>query len=378
MNAPATIYELLTGSPRPRHRRFLEAFKSLCEDSGIANQLRSSNRVQRALMQVVTRWHGFRSIGLDGAGGVALIHQALNRGSMPYLAEFDVPLALHGYDVRRHRRAYAEARRLMEQPQLRGVLMFSDWACRSFGLHYGLEVESKCRTIYPLAYEKAYCGSFEGRTYEFTFIATQFRIKSGPEAVRAFCEIRQSLSSDARFCVVTNLAQARAALGDLGGYPGVDWVESSLSEPEIANLLAQTRCLVHPSLSDSFGVVILEALASGCAVIATDFASFCEMVTRANGWALAAPTATVVGDSYITEFGDTAYHQAYLNTLSLHRFQTELATCMSEFLLDTVRARKMMQASHALYIERFSTQAWEKRMRTILQESFPELGLDFA
>ena len=138
-------------------------------------------------------------------------------------------------------------------------------------------------------------------------------------------------------------------------------------------MLAKTRCLVHPSLSDSFGVVVLEALAAGCAVISSDFASFGEMVTPANGWLISAPTATVVGDTYITEYGDADYHHSYLNTLSLHRFERDIASCMSKFLLEPARARQMMQASRSLFIERFSAQIWKDRMHFILKESFPEL-----
>lgn len=365
----------MTGRTRPRHRRFRVAFERLCKDLGLDYRLRPATPAQRIQIKAVTHWHGVRSVRLEEADSVGLLHQALNRGSMPYLAEFDVPLALHGYDVHIHRRAATAARALLERPELRALLTFSDWAGRSFGLHFGPEVEAKCRTVYPLAYEAAECGDFDNRPYDFTLISTNFRIKSGPEAIRAFCEIRRERHADARFCVVTRLEQARACLGNLDWYPGVEWREATLNDAEIARLLIETRCLIHPSLSDSFGVVVLEALAAGCAVIATDFASFNEMVTAANGWAIAAPTATVVGDTYITEFGDTVYHERYLNTLSLHNFQSELAARMFDFLEHSERARQMMQASHDLYEVRFSPRAWRRRMHVILQQSFPELSL---
>lgn len=365
----------MTGRTRPRHRRFRAAFECLCRDLGLNYQLRSATPAQRIQIKAVTHWYGVRSVRLEKSDSVGLVHQALNRGSMPYLAEFDVPLALHGYDLRTHRRAASTARSLLERPELRALLTFSDWAARSFGVHFGPEVEAKCRTIYPLAYEAAECGNFDNRSNDFTLISTNFRIKSGPEAVRAFCDIRRGRHTDARFCVVTRLEQARACLGNLERYPGVEWREATLNDAEIARLLTQTRCLVHPSLSDSFGVVVLEALAAGCAVLATDFASFREMVTAANGWAIPAPTATVVGDTYITEFGDAAYHERYLNTLSLHSFQSELAARMFDFLEYPDGAREMMKASHDLYEARFSLQAWRRRMRIVLQQSFPELPL---
>lgn len=374
-----TITEVITGRMRPRHRRFHNAFSALCDEVGLNCQLRPVSRQQRLRMQAVTHWQGVRSLKLDANNGVGLLHQALNRGGMPYLAEFDVPLALHGYDVARHRRTHNVARDLLEQPQLRALLTFSNWAGRSFGLHYGPIVEAKCRTVYPLAFEAARSGSFEQRSYDFSFIATQFRIKCGPETVRAFCQARTIAGLDAKMCVVTRLKQAKRLLGDLSQYPGIEWREAVLSEAEIADLLEETKCLVHASLSDSFGVVVLEALAAGCAVIASDIASFPEMVMpERNGWLLALPTSAVVGDTYITEYGTVSYHEAYLETLSLHSVEAALGEKMLLLLSDPQRLQGMMRASNALYEEYFSRRAWRDRMRNILQECFPELDLGTA
>lgn len=379
MTAVTAITEVLTGRMRPRHRRFHDAFANLCGELGLDYQLRPVTLKQRLLVHAATRWQGVRSLKLDDNNRVGVLHQALNRGSMPYLAEFDVPLALHGYDIVRHRRSYDKARRLLEQPQLRALLTFSDWAGRSFGLHFGPEVEAKCRTVYPLAFEAARCGSFEQRKYDFSFISINFRTKCGPEAVRAFCQARSDAKLDAKMCVVTRLERAQEVLGDLSQYPGIEWREAVLSETEVASLLEETNCLVHPSLNDSFGVVVLEALAAGCAVIASDTASFPELVQpERNGWLLSLPTSAVVGDTFITEYGTVPYHEAYLNTMSLHSVEAALRESMGILLRDQQRLQKMMKASHALYEARFSPLAWRERMRTILKESFPELSIGEA
>ena len=263
----------------------------------------------------------------------------------------------------------------MERAELRALLVFSDWAKRSFELHYGPTVGAKCHTVYPLAFEGAYCGSFERRTYDFSFISSGFRIKSGPEVVRAFSRAREQFKHKAKLCVVTRLAEASRYLGDLDSYEGVDWREATLVETEISDLLADTRCLLHPSLSDSFGVVVLEALAGGCAVIASNIASFPEMVGEGNGSIIRVPTATVVGDTYITEYGDADYHERYLNTMSFHQFESNLEEQMVAFLADPKRARAKMMASHELYQRKFSRQAWESKMQNVMASGFPELGM---
>lgn len=326
-------------------------------------------------MHGVTRWGGIRALRLDRTNQVGVFHQALNHGTMPYLAEFDLPLAVHGYNIKSYRKVVEEARHLMERQQLRALIVFSDWAKRSFELHFGPEAGEKCQVVYPLPFEGAYCGQFDCRAYDFTFISSSFRIKCGPETVRAFCHVRSKLGQDRKMCVVTNLAEARRYLGDLSTYSGVEWREANLSEAHIAALLADTHCLVHPSLSDSFGVVVLEALAAGCAVIASDMASFPELVGKDNGWLIQVPTGSVVGDSYITEFGTVKYHEGYLNALSLHKLECSLREIMVTFLQDPNKAQAMMQSSYARYEKHFSPAVWCHKFRNILSKSFPELGM---
>lgn len=378
MSKSVHFLEIMSGSMRPRHRRFKRALEHLFSKIDRPYDFRVSCNQQRLITQLLTFWNGVRARNYDEPGAVALLHQTLNYGNMPYMAEFDVPLALHGYRIGIHRRASDRARALAERPQLRALLTFSDWAGRSFDLHYGPVVGAKCRTVYPLAYEHAYCKPYDQRAHDFSFISTSFRIKSGPEVVRAFCRARIANGSAACLCVVTNLEEAYATLGNLDQYKGVEWQEANLDERAVADLLADTRCLLHPTLSDSFGVVVLEALAGGCAIITSQMASFPEMVSSENGWILPVPTCTVVGDTYITEYGSASYHNSYLKTLSLHRFEADLEESMSKFLQDPQQAASMMATSYALYESKFSICAWEQRMLKVLAEGFPELEIQLA
>lgn len=373
MTMPPFFREILTGRTRPRHGRFARAFAELCAEKGWDHALQPVTFRQRLVSYLGLKVKGFRQAVCAAEKSVFLIlHQSLGRGSAPYVAEFDIPLALHGYDSARHRRAHHLAQAHMEQSTCRALWVFSDWARRSFALHYGTKVGAKTRTIYPLAFEGATIGPMQGRAYDFTFVSINFRIKAGSELIRAFKKVREVFPL-ATLCVVTKLDSARHYLGDLSAYEGVAWCEARLNESQIAELLANTRCLVHPSLSDSFGVVVLEALAAGCAIITTDMASFPEMVEPANGWLLPVPQAAVVGDSFTTEFGDVAYHSAYLDTLHMDAFEGLIASRMTDFLSDTAEAEKKMRASCALFEKRFSRQAWKNRMESALREAFPEI-----
>lgn len=61
-----------------------------------------------------------------------------------------------------------------------------------------------------------------------------------------------------------------------GGIPGVQWL-GRLGDAELAERLAGAHVLCAPSLGgESFGMVLLEAMAAGCAVVATDLPGYRE------------------------------------------------------------------------------------------------------
>ena len=236
--------------------------------------------------------------------------------------------------------------------------------------------EKKCKVIYPLAVHQAQNLPYEERKYDFCFISTQFRIKGGPEAVHAFERVRARAGKRYPVCVVTNLKEARDYLGNLNRYPGVEWHQANLSQNEIANLLANSRCFVHPSMADSFGVVVLEALAASCAIIVSGIASFPEMVQNgSNGYHLNVPFSAVNRDLFMVEFGNADYLSQFLNTLNLNSLVEGLDYSMSSIIENENITKEMMVQSNRLFKARFSEEIWMQSMIDILQSAFPEYDL---
>src|SRR5690349_641992 len=288
-----SLVEIITGRPRPRHLRFAAAMTDLVP--GTVLQRRDKSPFRRLWTNAQARLTGIRQARFSNLNVPILLHQALAITAQPYAVEYDVPLALHGYNYSNYLLYADKARRLLEHDSLRMVFTFSDWAKRSFALHFGEDAASKCAVCYPLASNRSN-NTLRARKYDFVFIATGFRVKGGPELMRAFRRIRNSGLADIRICVVTNLREATELIGDLSSYEGVDWHPANLDEITIASFLNNAHCLVHPTLWDSFGVVVLEALASGCAIIASNMASLPEMVSNENGILLPIPIGQVVGD----------------------------------------------------------------------------------
>jgi len=81
-------------------------------------------------------------------------------------------------------------------------------------------------------------------------------------------------------------------------------------EENIKQILLDADVLVAPSYSEGMPTVILEAMASGCAIIATDVGAVSEEVDISNGW--------------LIEAGDIS---------SLHKVVIEAIECANETLL---------------------------------------------
>lgn len=361
------LREIMTGRPRPRHLRFAAALSGLVPETIL--ERRDRNVLQRLQVNAVCSLTGIRTVALPQKNIPVVLHQALASTDVPYVAEFDVPLGVHGYSYAAYLRHAGKARRLLEQPALRSIFVFSEWAKRSFALHFGEAVAAKCRVSYPLAAPSVQPDTT--RRYDFAFVSTQFRIKGGPELVRAFTAVRESGAPDACICVVTNLEEARLLLGDLAQFPGIEWREAKQSAAAIADLLVQSHCLVHPSLWDSFGVVVLEALAAGCAVIATSMASFPELVAEGSGILLEPPVKLTVGDFTIPWFDPKALAAA-LKRMTLARFETDLAEAMTRLATDHTHRDACQFAARDLYARRFSSEAWSRRMKADLVAAFGE------
>ncbi len=60
-------------------------------------------------------------------------------------------------------------------------------------------------------------------------------------------------------------------------------IESGVSDARIAEVLAESRCLVFPSLHEGFGLPIVEALSAGVPVITSDFGSTREVAEGQGG-----------------------------------------------------------------------------------------------
>lgn len=136
----------------------------------------------------------------------------------------------------------------------------------------------------------------ETRPYTITGIGNLISRKNFPLLVRAFA--RAALPEDARLViggVGPELGRLKALAADLDLAHRVDF-PGQLTREEVAGLILETDLFAHSSDSESFGVVLIEAMALGVPLLATSSGGPQDIVTREVG------LLTQVGN--LEEFGD--------------------------------------------------------------------------
>ncbi len=104
---------------------------------------------------------------------------------------------------------------------------------------------------------------------------------------------------------------------------------------ELYRILENMDVLVCPSWSEGMPNVILEAMACGCAIIATDVGAVAVLVDQANGWLLAEPKPTLIRNAILQAIG--------LDDKSLQKMQsTSIRRVEEKFTWDVV-AKQMLE-----------------------------------
>ncbi|MFB6209885.1 MAG: glycosyltransferase family 4 protein [Candidatus Nanohaloarchaea archaeon] len=105
------------------------------------------------------------------------------------------------------------------------------------------------------------------------FVARKFEIKGGYEAVEVFEELQESVEKEIELILVTNLPE------DVGELPENTRVYSGVERSKLEELYREADLFLYPTYNDSFGVVMIEAMAFGLPVIALDEYATDEIVS---------------------------------------------------------------------------------------------------
>ena len=363
------IEDIYTGVLRPRHIRFNAHAKKVASNLGLEFISEHPTIFDRIQTNIKTNVFGYRQYNKKITNNsIAIVHHALPNIASNYLLEIDLPLALNNYKIQNHRRSWKIVKDKLEAKDCKGVLVFSEWAKRNLILHYGSKVGNKAHVLYPLSSLEKNSTNSSIKNIDFIFISTQFLMKGGYQVLNAFKKLQKSGFYDAKLLIVTKLEEVRNISQEFKENKSIKWIEANLNESQVINLLKKTKCLLHPTLSDSFGVVVLEAMSQGCSIITTNIASFPELVSDENGFLINPPISTSTFDTYITEFGDAKYYNRYLETLNLDNFTEDIFQNMKALMSDQILSKHLMQGSIKKFSQKFSKNIWSDKFKEILNK----------
>jgi glycosyltransferase involved in cell wall biosynthesis len=270
-----------------------------------------------------------------------------------FIVDLDNPWSLVGYNLGAMSLYRPLIRHILLAPRCREIRCMSA-ACReSLRLLFGRKVYAKARVHYP--YMRPAVAAVEGisREARFLFVGTQFEIKGGEVLLRAFTRVFARYPA-CRLDVVTHLPSEFAQLAK--ACPGIIVHEARYSREEIhTRFMLQADVLVLPTYVESFGMVALEALAHGLALIATDVYALKEMVKPGyNGDLLEPPVSIWNGYLPSDAYRNLANVKELIRVTDMTAFEEHLAQAMERFVIDENWRLRARQASTHVVREQFA------------------------
>jgi len=253
----------------------------------------------------------------------------INKG--PFITDIDNPYAFTGYNTLAVKLYRPIIQSFLESPRCLEIRCLSQACLDGVRREYGEVAAAKAIVAYP----KVTATVTEPRpqsaeTCRFLFVSTQFEIKGGAALLNAFKRVVNEFPG-AELDLVTHLPD-----GIDTNIPNVRVHAADLTRDEISErFLSTADVLVHPTYFDSFGMVVLEALAHGLPVIATDVYALKEMVKdHNNGLLLEAPLSIWSETEPSPLFSDTTKVRDLARITDTSKFEDALTEAMLKMARD--------------------------------------------
>jgi starch synthase len=225
-------------------------------------------------------------------------------------------------------------------------------------VHNGIDSELWQRDSSAQALEVLHRHGVDPARPSVLFVGRITRQKGLPYLLRAAAELPQGVQLV--FCAGAPdtpelLAEVEALIADLRRHrDGVVWIAEMLPRAEVIALLSAATVFACPSVYEPLGIVNLEAMACGLAVVATATGGIPEVVVDGEtGWLV--PIEPVAGGSGVPADPD--------------RFVSDLARALNDAVSDPERARRFGQAGRARAVESFSWSSIGDQTMAVYEEA---------
>ena len=232
----------------------------------------------------------------------------------------------------------------------------SDACRRSLGALLGEEVFAKARVFYPRISQRIREDEIvlaKPEECRFLFVGTQFEIKGGAALIEAFSRV-YARNPQCHLDMVTHLPSEFAQ--SVSRCSGITVHEAKFNRDEIfERFMRRSDVLILPTYVESFGMVALEALSFGLALIATDVYALGELVEGdVNGVLLTPPVSIWDGVMPSAAYYDLANVKEHIQAADVTNFVSGLETSIERFVLDIHWRLQAKKASARLMAKRFA------------------------
>jgi glycosyltransferase involved in cell wall biosynthesis len=273
--------------------------------------------------------------------------------SGPFIVDLDNPYALTGYNISAMSLYRGLLKRFLQSSRCLEIRCLSQACKETLRILFGEAVAAKASIRYPkLPHFVDQASVKTGAECRFLFVGTQFEIKGGAALVRAFRRVYQAVPT-VHLDLVTHLPPGFSH--EIIDCSGITVHEARFSRQEIWDrFMRQADVLVHPTYVESFGMVVLEALAHGLAIIATDVYAIREMVNDGvNGALLKPPLSIWDGFQPSKYYSNLAIIKSSIAKTDTGQFEDDLKVAMLQLARDVATCDRFKGASRELFIAKF-------------------------
>jgi len=194
-----------------------------------------------------------------------------------YVVDLDNVYSLAGYNLSRFRVSKVLIALLLSSRRCVGIRAISAACKRSVTENFGAKIGAKTTVIYPCeGLESAQKPKqFNGKIF---FVGSQFSVKGGKILVK-FIDMVNQQHPECSFVVVAHVPEQYRK--KLERNETVTTLKPEFTRLELLDYIqSEASVLFHPSLMESFGMVILEALSVGVPALSFDFYNLPELVVN--------------------------------------------------------------------------------------------------
>lgn len=271
-----------------------------------------------------------------------------------FIVDLDNPWSLTAYNLRAMKLYKWVIRRILLSKRCVEIRCMSKACKLSLKELFGMDVYNKAKVHYPQIKQKVkYIEERKDGECKFLFVATQFEIKGGSALLKAFERVYNK-KGYCKLDLITHLPAKYNAF--VKACEGIKVHEAKFTREQIhTQFMQNVDVLVLPTYVESFGMVALEALAHGLALITTDVYALGEMVKDGvNGDLIVPPISVWDGTMPAPAYYDLPNIKKRIRATDTSYFELQLEQAIERFVDDTAWRLHARQASIKLMEENFA------------------------